>query len=143
MAAKGIRLCNPANIRKGSNWKGLSAVQTDKSFCQFKSMAWGVRALIYLLRRYVQSYNLRSVRKIISRWAPPQDNNNTEAYIKFVVDNVSYCFNADQEFLSARDFDIDYQEGCWKVFYLCKAMCKIETGYYLDYQTFLTALALL
>lgn len=76
---RGYRNNNPGNIRIGSNWQGLSATQTDKSFCQFKSKTYGCRALAILLNNYIgKGYN--SIRKIISRYAPSNEN-NTEAYI--------------------------------------------------------------
>ena len=143
MSTRGIRNCNPANIRKGSNWKGLRAKQTDKAFCQFTEMKWGVRALLCLLRTYVQKYGLKSVAQIIRRWAPPQDHNNTDAYIDFVVGRISYVWNKDQEFLEVRDFDADNTEGTWKLFYLCKAMCLVESKYELNYCLFMDALRLL
>ena len=47
---RGIRNCNPLNIRKGKDqWKGLLKVQNDKSFYQFKAMEWGYRAAFRLL----------------------------------------------------------------------------------------------
>ena len=48
-------------------------------------MEWGWRAAFHLLtRNYYQKHGLQTIRGIISRWAPPQDHNNTEAYIKNV-----------------------------------------------------------
>lgn len=143
MNTRGIRNCNPANIRKGSNWKGLRAKQTDKAFCQFTEMKWGVRALLCLLRTYVRKYGLKSVAQIIRRWAPPQDHNDTNSYIEFVVNHISYVWDKDQVFLEARDFDADNTEGTWKLFYLCSAMCTMESGYYLRYDLFMAALRLL
>lgn len=86
--ARGIRNNNPLNIRKGSNWKGLSPIQSDKEFCVFRSRAFGLRAAIKLIRNYIvktdkngQAFN--TIYKIISRWAPPSEN-ITEDYIKAV-----------------------------------------------------------
>ena len=57
----------------------------DRAFCQFESMEWGWRAAFYLLTRtYYHTHRLYTIRGIISRWAPPQDHNNTEAYIRNV-----------------------------------------------------------
>ena len=57
----------------------------DRAFCQFESLEWGWRAAFYLLTRtYYHTHRLYTIRGIISRWAPPQDHNNTEAYIKNV-----------------------------------------------------------
>lgn len=74
---RGFRNNNPLNIRKGSNWKGLSSVQRDKSFCVFTSMCYGIRAGIYLLLKYYKKYGLHTIYDIISRWAPESENYTT------------------------------------------------------------------
>ena len=87
MLPRGIRNHNPLNIRRTGKdqWKGLAEVQNDRCFCQFESLEWGWRAAFYLLTRtYYHTHRLYTIRGIISRWAPPQDHNNTEAYIKNV-----------------------------------------------------------
>lgn len=85
MTARGIRNNNPGNIRLGDKWQGMSAKQTDGSFVQFDSMVYGIRALIKTLMTYHQKYGLSTVKEIISRWAPSNEN-NTAAYIKSVAD---------------------------------------------------------
>ena len=82
MIPKGIRNCNPLNIRRSKDqWKGLAEAQTDRAFCQFKSLEYGWRAAFYLLTRtYYHKYRLYTIRTIIRRWAPESEN-NTEAYI--------------------------------------------------------------
>ena len=82
MTPRGIRNCNPLNIRRSKDqWKGLADAQTDRAFCQFKSLEYGWRAAFYLLTRtYYHKYRLYTIRTIIRRWAPPGEN-NTEAYI--------------------------------------------------------------
>lgn len=84
MTARGIRNCNPGNIRRGADWKGLKAEQDDPDFCQFESMEWGCRALIRTLVTYRKKYHLTTVRQIIRRWAPPAENDST-AYMKHVA----------------------------------------------------------
>ena len=86
MLPRGIRNHNPLNIRRSKDkWKGLRAQQTDAQFCQFESLEWGWRAAFCLLTRtYYHTYRLFTIRKIIQKWAPPNEN-NTRAYI----DNVS------------------------------------------------------
>lgn len=37
-----------------------------------------------MLRTYCHKYKLRTVREIISRWAPPEDGNDTEDYLRRV-----------------------------------------------------------
>jgi len=85
---RGIRNHNPGNIRKGDPWQGLSPVQDDRDFCVFISPKWGIRALARLLIAYQDRYDLNTVRGIVSRWAPPTEN-NTGAYIKAVTDHAS------------------------------------------------------
>ena len=83
MLPRGIRNHNPLNIRRSKDqWKGLAEAQNDGAFCQFKSLEYGWRAAFYLLTRtYYHKYRLYTIRGIVSRWAPPQDNNDTSAYI--------------------------------------------------------------
>ncbi|HEK3219871.1 structural protein [Proteus mirabilis] len=82
--ARGERNNNPGNIRHGSKWQGLSAQQTDPSFCQFVSPEYGIRAIYKLLQTYQKKYGLCSIREIINRYAPPKEN-NTEGYIQRVA----------------------------------------------------------
>jgi hypothetical protein len=79
---RGIRNNNPLNIRRSKDqWQGLRAVQTDPSFCQFETLEYGWRAAFKLLTRtYYHTYRLFTIRMIISRWAPANEN-NTKAYI--------------------------------------------------------------
>ena len=77
--------CNPLNIRRvaGTIWKGQRAEQTDNAFVQFRTIEFGLRAAFVLLRTYSAKYHANCIRDIISRWAPPSEN-NTEKYIKNV-----------------------------------------------------------
>ena len=86
---RGIRNKNPLNIRKGENWMGLVAVSTDKAFCQFISMRWGLRAAVIILKKYITKYKCDTIRKIITRWAPPSEN-NTVAYVDMVCQRTGY-----------------------------------------------------
>ena len=85
MLPRGIRNNNPLNIRRGKDqWKGLRAQQTDASFCQFESLEFGWRAAFYLLTRtYYHKYRLFTIRAIINKWAPPNEN-LTATYIQNV-----------------------------------------------------------
>ena len=85
MTPRGLRNCNPLNIRRvaGTEWKGQCAEQTDKAFVQFEFIEWGIRAVFCLLRTYRDKYNAICIRDIISRWAPPTEN-DTERYIQNV-----------------------------------------------------------
>lgn len=81
MTARGLRNNNPGNIRKSETcWMGLSEEQPDPDFFCFSEAKYGLRALYKLLLNYRKLYRLDTVREIISRWAPPSEN-DTEAYI--------------------------------------------------------------
>lgn len=81
---RGIRNHNPGNIRHGDDWQGLRDTQTDKNFCQFVSPEFGIRALARVLMNYEKKHGLNTVRGIIGRWAPPNEN-NTDAYMNYVA----------------------------------------------------------
>ena len=68
---------NPGNIRLGESWLGLRMKQTDPDFCQFTSMIYGCRALLKLLRTYVEKRGCTTIRKVVERWAPPSENDTT------------------------------------------------------------------
>lgn len=85
---RGIRNNNPLNIRKGNNWRGERAHQTDPAFEEFQSMQLGVRAGFVIIRNYMSGYNgltekFNTIEKIIARWAPKNEN-DTKAYIEHV-----------------------------------------------------------
>lgn len=143
MSTRGIRNNNPANIRRGCNWKGLAKVQTDREFCQFDSMTWGVRALLVTLRTYVVKHHLHTVREVITRWAPPSDGNNTEAYIKFVEKEIKQIDLPLTLTLKAINFMPNYQHRECLLYIVTRAMCMIESSYYLDYSCYLNALYLM
>ena len=87
---RGIRNNNPLNIRHSSSrWQGMTEKQTDPCFVQFRSMAYGYRAACKVLQSYYQRFRTEgkplTVRTIISRWAPPEDGNDTENYIRSVL----------------------------------------------------------
>lgn len=143
MSTRGIRNNNPANIRRGCNWKGLAKTQTDREFCQFDTMTWGVRALLVTLRTYVVKHHLHTVREIITRWAPPSDSNNTEKYIEFVERAVKEMDAPIILSLEEMDFYKERQHSGCILYLWAKAMCKIESGYNLGYEVYLLALHLM
>jgi len=81
---RGLRNNNPLNIRKdGTHWRGEVEPSKDRAFKQFESMAWGYRAAMVIIRTYYTKHGLHSVSRIITRWAPPTEN-DTQAYIATV-----------------------------------------------------------
>ena len=98
MEPRGIRNNNPLNIRLSSDkWQGQvnvnvndndnnSSLKGEGAFCQFYSMEYGWRAaFVILCRTYYGKYGLKTIRDLVSRWAPAKEN-NTEAYIRHVSD---------------------------------------------------------
>lgn len=128
----GIRLNNPANIRRSSaRWYGLSKVQSNPNFCEFIDNICGVRALFVLLRTYCNRYKLVSVRDVISRYAPSSEN-DTEAYINYVED---YCKDCCLYPEFANDWSTDTGIP-FSVYILAKAICKMETGFLMSYELY-------
>lgn len=81
MEPRGIRNCNPGNIRiTKDRWQGLCPAQTDGEFFQFTEMKWGYRALIRTLQNYRRKHGCQTIADFISRWAPRTEN-NTSGYI--------------------------------------------------------------
>lgn len=129
MSKRGIRNNNPMNIRRGSQWIGLRQVQTDESFCQFVSMTWGLRAGLYLLRKYVVRYGLTSVEEIISRWAPESDGNHTKHYIRRVKSAIRFVNSADEYHFSKKDFVLVGNSVPPELLVMVQTMCMIESDY--------------
>ena len=55
----------------------------DSAFKQFKSAAYGYRAMFVLLYTYRKKHGLDTLHQMISRYAPPVEN-HTDNYIKSV-----------------------------------------------------------
>jgi len=90
---RGVRNNNPGNIRraKGVTWQGAleldpSDPRFDPDFEVYRTPEMGVRAIVRTLLTYYVHHHLKTVRQIITRWAPPEDHNNTAAYVSAVAD---------------------------------------------------------
>lgn len=82
---RGLRNNNPGNIRHdGTRWQGEIIPSTDFAFKQFKTMAYGYRAMLKLLRNYALLHHCYTIRTMVSRWAPPSEN-DTKSYITTVA----------------------------------------------------------
>jgi hypothetical protein len=85
LAPRGVRNNNPLNIRKSNaEWVGMAPVQSDPDFVQFDDAVYGIRAGCKIIKTYVNR-GLNTISKIISTWAPPSDNNPTDAYVANVA----------------------------------------------------------
>ena len=113
---RGIRNNNPLNLRVGNNWEGEVSQPTDHAFEQFTEMKWGVRAAFIVLRNYIVRHKCNTIRKIISRWAPANEN-NTQAYIATVSQRANI----------KPDEVINVDNTC-QMIALLLAMCYVENG---------------
>lgn len=89
---RGLRNFNPGNIRVSSSnkWQGRALPHertpeqaSEREFEVFIAPEWGIRAMAVLFTNYYDFHNLKTVRGLISRWAPNNEN-NTAAYIAAV-----------------------------------------------------------
>jgi len=77
----GIRNNNAGNIRATGNWQEWQgAIDSNQGFIVFNEPENGLRAMARVLRTYRDIYNLSTITQIISRWAPPNEN-DTQSYI--------------------------------------------------------------
>lgn len=82
---RGLRNNNPGNIILSSTTYQGEVKSTDSAFKQFKSMAYGYRAMFVLLHTYQRKYRLNTIVAMISRYAPAVEN-DTDGYIKAVAE---------------------------------------------------------
>ena len=81
---RGLRNNNPGNIRRSRDvFQGEVVNGRDRAFKQFRSMPHGYRAVFKILSNYYLMYGLTTIRKMIGRWAP-ENENNTAAYVSLV-----------------------------------------------------------
>ena len=134
---RGIRNNNPANLRRtGDRWLGMRQQQTDGAFVQFDTMAYGLRALIVVLRNYYTLHGLRTVRRIIARFAP-EGENDTAAYVEYVARIVGR--GADEE-IACIDFRDAARFHNLTMLRLCYAICRMESRYSMTVEEFERAL---
>lgn len=93
MQTRGLRNNNPLNIRHSADsWQGAREEQTDNSFVQFETMAYGYRAAWKVLESYWKHFRRHrqpfTVENIIRRWAPSAEN-PTDAYVRTVLNLTS------------------------------------------------------
>ena len=87
---RGMRNNNPLNLRHGhSQWQGMKKEQTDKEFVCYMNKAYGYRAAWKVMNtyytRFLRGGKAFTLSAIIHRWAPPEDGNDTTAYLHRVI----------------------------------------------------------
>lgn len=87
---RGIRNNNPFNIIDSKiKWQGESDKNVDLKFEEYKTMEDGIRAGMIILRSYMLKHNLKTIRKIINRFAPTIEN-DTNAYVNAVCKRTGF-----------------------------------------------------
>lgn len=113
--SRGLRNNNPGNLKEtATNWQGQIKPSADPPFAQFSDPVWGARAMIILVKRTYRGYGLNTIQAIITRYAPPIEN-DTEAYIQTVSQKTGLSPN---RVLSTED---DYKR-------VIQAMAAYENG---------------
>lgn len=111
---------NVGNIRYNHCVNWLGSCGCFHGFIKFRDVYFGIRALVKILRLYIEKYHLVSVRSIISRYAPTSEN-NTDVYISFVeLYLVDLGLNPDF---------IEYRSEAF--FRMCQAISYYETNFML------------
>jgi hypothetical protein len=86
---RGIRNKNPLNIRRTKiGWQGKAEIQSDPEFETFVDPHHGIRAAAKNLLTYYRRDKLNTVQEIVSKWAPPEDDNDTGSYISAVSERM-------------------------------------------------------
>lgn len=84
---RGVRNNNPGNIdyNPSNQWQGQIKPDPaiERRFARFDTPENGIRALGKLLLTYQRKHGLKTVKAIISRWAPSVEN-DTAAYVRAV-----------------------------------------------------------
>jgi len=113
----GLRNNNPLNIRHvpGQQWKGSLPLREGRggSFVRFESIEFGLRAAFCILRTYRNKYKAVCIEDIITRWAPPTENDTR----KYICDLCKLTGFGGKERLTEKD---------WPK--LVQAMARIECG---------------
>lgn len=86
-AVRGIRNNNPLNIRVGNDWQGEAFISRDAEFETFSHHKYGFRAGAKVLRNYQSIHGLNTVREMIYRFAPKNEN-DSDNYARFVAKGI-------------------------------------------------------
>lgn len=89
---RGISNNNPGNILiSETDWEGEIpfAENSDKKFAQFEAYVYGVRAMIVVLKDYMQKRGLKTVTDIVHKWSP-----GDLKYVRYVATRLNVQDNA-------------------------------------------------
>ena len=91
---------NIFNIRVGKQpWFGQ--VGTKKGFVEFETREHAIRAWLVLMRTYRRRYQRYTIRDIVGRFAPPNEN-DTAAYVRYCAQQL--CYSAHSPLKLSQDY---------------------------------------
>ena len=96
---------------------------SDLGFVQFAAFSFGYRAVVMILRSY-RKRGIKTMGAIIETWAPRSEN-NTVAYIKTVLDNLSERQSEPYTVNENTEIDLRNRE---LVVQLLLSMTRVEMG---------------
>lgn len=117
---RGLRNCNPLNIKIGNDWKGESEQNNDGVFEQFTELKYGYRAAFIILKKYINKYKRNTIRKIILSWSP--DGEFATLHYMNYVSRLSGI---------GQDVEIDFKNKAMMVA-IVKTMAMFENGVNVD-----------
>lgn len=124
--SRGVRNNNPLNIRhnRKNRWEGMAEEQPDHRFVRFVSPVMGYRAAFVTLKNGYFGRGVNTIGRIIARWAPSADGNDTQAYIDYVSRHTGI----------AADEPLHFGQERQMVDMVC-AMTQMESGIVADRHT--------
>lgn len=111
----GMRNNNPGNLRPSGVVPWLGSAGTSNNFVVFSNIGYGLRAMALDLTNKITKDNLNTITKIITKYAPPVEN-NTAQYISSVSAYTGFDPNE----------TIDYNES--NLLALMRAQINVEQG---------------
>lgn len=100
----GLRNNNPGNLRPlpgGQKWLGEITPDYTNNFSRFENVAYGLRAMITDITGDIVKDGDNTIRKLVNKYAPPSDNNPTQAYINYVSAQTGW--NPDQVIIPSEE----------------------------------------
>lgn len=134
---KEFRRNNPMNLRYSEHNNWIGQTEPTNGFCNFTSVEYGFRAAYITLKTYGQRGH-NTIRKIVTRWAPPAEN-PTQTYIKYVAVRMAHLGYA-EEGVDMRDVRLDMRNP-EVIMDLMMYMTAFESGIHIQVKNIRSALS--